>query len=202
MRTVTYGAACSLDGFITARDGAIDWIHFGQGATEYMQRFWPTIDTIVMGRKTFDFANAMGGGGKRKPKKAAATKGATARRKAPANPWAGMKSIVFSRTLDPADYPDVEVVSADAGEYVRELKRQPGKGICVMGGGELACSLFEAGVIDEVGANVHPVLLGAGVPLFRDPGRRIALELAESWVMDGGCVMMMYRVKQEAGNRE
>jgi len=196
MRTVTYGAACSLDGFITARDGAIDWIHFGKDVKAHMERFWPTIDTIVMGRKTFDFANAMGGGKKRRPKKAAAAKGATASRKASGDLWAGMKSIVFSRTLDPADYPDVEIVASDAGEYVRELKRQPGKGICVMGGGELACSLFEAGVVDEVGCNVHPVLLGAGVPLFRDPGRRIPLELVESYTMDGGCVMMKYRVKK------
>ena len=201
MRTVTYGAACSLDGFITARDGAIDWIRFTKDVSAYMERYWSTVDTIVMGRKTFEFANAMGGPKKRKPKKYA--KGATASRKASAkaggkasgNPYAGMKSIVFSRTLDPADFPDVEVVSTDAGAYVRELKQQPGKGICVMGGGELACSLFEAGVIDEVGCNVHPVILGAGVPFFRDPGRRVELELTESYVMEGGCVMMMYRVR-------
>jgi len=86
-------------------------------------------------------------------------------------------------------------VSTDAGEFVRELKRQPGKGICVMGGGELACSLFEAGVIDEVGLNIHPVLLGSGVPLFRDAGKRIPLELTESRVIEGGCVFSNYRVK-------
>jgi dihydrofolate reductase len=63
-----------------------------------------------------------------------------------------------------------------------------------MGGGELARSLFAAGVIDEVGLNVHPVLLGSGAPLFRDAGRRITLELAESRVIDGGCVLSTYRV--------
>ncbi len=196
MRTVTYGAACSLDGFIAARDGAIDWLHWSKDVTAYMERFWPTIDTIVMGRKTFIAGLEMSGAGKkRKAKKAAAAKGATATRKASTNPYAGLTSIVFSRTLDPADYPDVQIVSSDAGEYVRELKRQPGKGICMMGGGELARSLFQAGVIDEVGCNVQPLLLGDGVPLFRDAGRRIALELAESYVMEGGCVMMLYRVR-------
>jgi dihydrofolate reductase len=63
-----------------------------------------------------------------------------------------------------------------------------------MGGGELAQSLLAAGVIDEIGLNVHPVLLGSGVPFFRDPGRRISLELAESRVIDGGCVLSTYRV--------
>jgi dihydrofolate reductase len=85
-------------------------------------------------------------------------------------------------------------VSADAGAFVRDLKRRPGRGICVMGGGELARSLFAAGVIDEVGLNVHPVLLGAGVPLFHDAGR-IPLELIESRVIAGGCVLSTYRVR-------
>ena len=77
---------------------------------------------------------------------------------------------------------------------LRELKQQPGKGICVLGGGELAQSLFQEGVIDEVGLNVHPVLLGSGVPLFRDPGRRVSLVLIESRVIHGGCVLSRYRV--------
>mgnify|MGYP003293691364 CR=1 FL=1 len=55
-------------------------------------------------------------------------------------------------------------------------------------------SSVTAGVIDEVGVNVHPVLLGSGVPLFRDPGARVPLELAESRVIDGGCVLSIYRV--------
>src|SRR5215208_3947906 len=192
MRTVTYGAACSLDLFIAARDGAIDWLQWSKDVTEQMTRFWPTIDTIVMGRKTFDVALTMQGGGGSKGSKRSASKRSA---KKSINPYGDLRSVVFSRTLDPADYPDVEIVSSDAGEFVRELKRQPGKGICVMGGGELACSLLAAGVVDEVGLNIHPILLGDGVPLFRDAGRRIALELAESRVIDGGCVLSIYRVR-------
>jgi dihydrofolate reductase len=92
-------------------------------------------------------------------------------------------------------------VRDDAGEFVRQLKEKPGKGICVMGGGELAQSLLAAGVIDEVGMNVHPILLGSGVPLFRDPGRRISLDLLESRVIDGGCVLSTYRVLTMAAKK-
>ena len=70
-----------------------------------------------------------------------------------------------------------------------------------MGGGELAQSLFAAGVIDEVGLNVHPILLGSGVPFFRDAGRRISLVLAESKVIDGGCVLSTYRVGKQGVKR-
>jgi dihydrofolate reductase len=176
MRTVTYGAACSLDGFIAGPDGSIDWLHFSRDVRQVMATYWATIDVVLMGRKTWEFAatQSAGGGG---------------------SSGQGIASYVFSRTLTepPAG---AHLVGSDAGEFVRTLKRQPGKGICLMSGGDLARSLFEAGVIDEVRLNVHPVLLGSGVPLFRDVGRRIALELAESRVIEGGCVLSTYRVRR------
>ena len=173
MRTVTYGAACSLDGFISPSDGTLDWLHFSRDVQEYMKTYWASIDTVLMGRKTWEVAAAQGGGG-----------GAG---------MGGITTYIFSRTLTSVGR-GAQLVREDAGEFVRRLKEQPGGGICVMGGGELAQSLFAAGVIDEVGLNVHPVLLGSGVPFFRDAGRRIALELADSRVIDGGCVLSMYRV--------
>ena len=107
-----------------------------------------------------------------------------------------MKTYVFSRSLDPASVKGAEVVSENAGEFVRALKAQEGKDICVMGGGELANSLLEAGVIDEIGFNIHPVLLGSGVPLFHRLSRQIDLELIECRPFKNGCVYVLYRVKQ------
>ena len=179
MRTVTYGAACSLDGFIAAADGALDWLHFSRDVQDIMAAYWATIDTVVMGRKTWAGAEAQGGGGG----------------ESGGPEMAGITTYVFSRTLREISGGAL-LVSEDPGEFVRELRRQPGKGICVMGGGELAQSLFEADVIDEVGLNIHPILLGSGVPLFRDPGRRVPLELIESRTIDGGCVLATYRVRR------
>ena len=106
-----------------------------------------------------------------------------------------IKTYVFSRTMKqpPAG---VTIVSEDAGGFVRALKAQPGKGICLMGGGELARSLFEADVIDELGVNVHPVLLGSGVPLVPGLPRPINLELVSVKPIQGGCVYALYRVKR------
>ena len=171
MRIVTYGAACSLDGFITGPDGSIDWLHFSKDVQDVMSAYWKTVDAVLMGRKTWEVAVANGS--------ARATK--------------GVSTYVCSRTVRTVPR-GVELVSTDAGEFVRELKARPGRGICVLGGGELAQSLLAADVIDEVGLNAHPILLGAGVPLFRDAGR-IPLELIESRVIDGGCVLSTYRVR-------
>jgi dihydrofolate reductase len=177
MRIVTYGAACSLDGFIAPADGSMDWLHFSKDVQDIMATYWATVDTMLMGRKTWEVAQAMGGAG--------------------GGGMGGITTYVFSRTLTSAGE-GVHLVSDNAGEFVRKLKEQPGKGICLMGGGELAQSLIEAGVVDEVGLNVHPILLGSGVPFFRDPGRRVHLELAESRIIDGGCVLSMYRVRAAA----
>ena len=63
MRTVTYGAACSLDGFISSADDSMDWLHFSQDVQDVMSKYWPTIDTMLMGRKTWDVAVANGSSG-------------------------------------------------------------------------------------------------------------------------------------------
>ena len=178
MRTVTYGAACSLDGFITGPGGSIDWLHWSDDAQAIMAAYWKTVDTILMGRKTWEFAAAQGG--------------------EPADvPEGAPRSYVFSRTLELIDRPGVTLVKTDPAAFVRELKGRPGGDICVLGGSDLARSLIAAGVVDEVGCNIHPVLLGSGVPLFVDCGRRVSLELKECRAIDGGCVYATYRVKVE-----
>jgi len=171
MRTVTFGVANSLDNYIARSDHAVDWLMWCKEAAEVMSDLWPTIDTILMGRKTFEAAVRNG----------------------QKDGYSGMKNYVFSRIMDRLDGP-VTVVSSDAAEFVRGLKSQEGKGICVMGGGELARPLFEADLIDEIGFNIHPVLLGSGFPLFHPMSRQIDLELKECRAFKNGCVYVAYRV--------
>jgi dihydrofolate reductase len=112
--------------------------------------------------------------------------------------YPGVRNIVFSRTMGPSPDDRVEVVSADASRFLRRLKAAPGKGICVMGGGELAKALFEAGLIDEVGLNIHPVLLGHGIPLFLSMEQQIDLQRLECRPLKNGCVFVRYAVKRVA----
>lgn len=187
MRTVTYGGAVSLDGFLAAADGAIDWLHFSADVQKIMSEYFKGVDTILMGRKTWAVAEAQEGGSKPKSSKKQGEKPRAAR--APA-----MRTYVFSRTLRSIDAPGVELVGGDAVDFVRDLKERPGGRICLMGGGELACSLMGAGLVDEIGLNIHPILLGSGVPVFRDSGRRVKLTLTESRPIQGGCILATYRV--------
>ncbi len=173
MRKVTFGGANSLDNFIARKDHAVDWIMWGKEAADYMNRYWKTIDTILWGRKTYEVA-AKGGG---------------------LTGYGNIKNYLFSRTLKKSPSPDIILVSEDAGKFVRKLKKQKGKDICVMGGGILGQSLLEAGVIDEVGFCIHPVLLGSGIPLFHPMNRQINLKLLECSPFKNGCVLVRYKVK-------
>jgi dihydrofolate reductase len=80
---------------------------------------------------------------------------------------------------------------------MRWLKSEQGKDICLMGGGVLAKSLFEADLIDEIGINIQPVLLGSGIPLFYEMPRQIDLELVKCQELSNGCVALTYRVKHD-----
>jgi len=183
MRTVTYGAAVSLDGFLAGVDGSIDWLHYSRDVQQVMTDYWKDVDTVLMGRKTYEVSVAHRPSSANKPAKTKSTK-----RKVPAVP-----TYVFSRTIKAIDDPGVELVSSDAGEFVRKLKQRPGKGICLLGGGELAQALLSAGLVDEIRLNIHPILLGSGIPTFRDPGHRIKLTLTECRQLDGGCILANYK---------
>lgn len=180
MRKVTYGAACSLDGFIAAADGGVDWLQYSDDVQSIMADYWGRIDTLLMGRKTWEVASRAGEG-----------------QDMSSDIMQGITSYVFSRTLEEIRAPGVHLVSEDAGEFVRRLKRSAGKEICVFGGGDFARSLFRADVIDAVGLNIHPVLLGSGIPLFQDAGR-VPLRLTEVRTIAGGCVYASYDVLPRA----
>lgn len=178
MRKVVYGGACSLDGYLAREDGGVDWLIFGDETMGLLKESANRFDTMLMGRKTYEVALKMMPAGDLS-----------------ANPYGDIETYVFSTTLNAAEHSGVKIVSENAGELVSLLREKDGKDICVMGGGLLARSLFEAGVIDEVGFNVHPLLLGSGVPSFHRMSRQIDLELIDCKPMKNGCVYVLYNVK-------
>ena len=173
MRKVKFSVANSLDNFIARKDGAVDWLMWSGEAALATNGVWQNVDAVLMGRKTYEFALAQSKGKK--------------------NSNSSIRSYVFSRTLQSAE--DAQVISENATDFVRDLKQKEGKDICVMGGGDFAKTLFEADLIDEIGFNIHPVLLGSGIPIFYEMKRQIDLELLTCKPFKNGCVAVTYRVK-------
>ncbi len=174
MRKVTFSVANSLDNYIARKDGAVDWILSGEEATSAMTEFWKTIDAVVIGRKTYEPVLKSG---------------------APIPTYPGVKNYVLSRTLKDSPDKNVEIIGVDVTNFVRKLKEEEGKDIFVMGGGLLAKPLFEANLIDEIGVNIHPMLLGSGIPLFHEISHQVDLELIKSQEFKNGCISISYRVK-------
>jgi dihydrofolate reductase len=171
MRRVRYCVAMSLDGYIAGPNGEHDWIAMDPDID--FAAMMGSFDTIVMGRKTYEAAKAMGGGGGGMP---------------------GMSAYVFSRTLGSKDCPKA-TVSADPRATIEALKAKPGKDIWLFGGGSLFKSMLAEGLVDSVEVGVIPVLLGRGVPLLPESETRARLELARHRVYERtGTVFLEYDV--------
>lgn len=174
MRKVVFGCGNSLDNFIAREDHSVDWLLWDKEVSSISAEQWPRYDTALMGRKTYEVLVSLG-----------------------STSYPNVKNYVFSRTMKKSPNRSVKIISTDVAEFVREMKNQDGKDICVMGGGELAKSLFAADLIDEVGCNIHPVLLGSGIPLFYGQKRQIDLERLDCRVLKNGCVYVLYSVKHK-----
>lgn len=173
MRRISYGAAASLDLYIAGPAEEIDWLRWTKDSAAIAGAGWKGVDTILMGRKTWDFAVRSGGG-----------PGGTSK----------MKTYIFSRTMTEAPA-GAALVRDDAVGFVRALKATPGGDIIILGGGEFGSALIEGGVVDEIGISLHPLLLGRGIPLFRPLAARVALTLIEARPIAGDCVFVRYRVE-------
>jgi dihydrofolate reductase len=174
MRKVTWNAAVSLDLYLAGPDEALDWLKWSDDAAAISGASWQGVDTLLMGRKTYDFAARSKSGGDEAGE-------------------AKIKTFIFSRSM--AEAPKgAGLVQGDATGFVRALKAKEGGGIIVMGGGELASHLIEGGLVDEIGLNVHPLLLGGGVPFFRPMARRVEAAPVEARPIANDCVYLRYRL--------
>lgn len=169
MRSVRYSVASSLDGYIAGPNGEYDWIPMDPDID--FGAIFSRFDTMLLGRRSFELLE----GGE--------------------DFGFDMEKYVFSRTLDPAEHPQVTVVADHAGELVHELKRRDGKDIWLFGGGDLLWSLLAEGVVDGIEVAVIPILLGGGIPLLPAPADRVPLRLEDRRIYEKtGTVWLEYAV--------
>jgi dihydrofolate reductase len=176
-RKVIVHIAASADGYIARPDGDLDWLTSRPAPPGFygMEAFMRTVDTLILGRKTYEISLRLGG--KFEPK---------------------TRNIVFSHHSRPADAPaTVEFVSGPIGPFVSQLQEQPGKDIWLMGGGELIASFLDEQLIDEFVVSVVPVFIGDGIPLIARRERLTALELQSVKQFEDGLVQLYYRVQNQ-----
>jgi dihydrofolate reductase len=182
MRPLRYSINVTLDGCCDHREGVVDEdLH--RHAAENLGR----ADALLFGRVTYEMMEAAW----RPPAQAGATPGWR-------EPWMepfareidAAKKYVVSSTLERVDW-NAELVRGDLGEAVRQLKREPGKGLFV-GGVTLPQALAELGLIDEYEFVVHPRVAGHGPTLFAGLSKHLDLELVSRLEFGSGAVAMLY----------
>lgn len=171
MRKVFVPVANSVDNYIAAKDGGVEWLRDSPEIEAMLTEVFAKVDTVVMGRITYQFAASHG-----------------------MEAYPNAENYVFSSTLNPADYDKVTIVSGDTAAFVRGLKEKDGGDICVMGGAGIIRQCLRHGLIDELHLNLHPLLLGGGAPLFLPLEEPVELELLECRAVPHGCVALSYRV--------
>ncbi|HMH34632.1 MAG TPA: dihydrofolate reductase family protein, partial [Puia sp.] len=154
MRKVILAVAVSLDGFIEGPNGEYDWCFIDQDYS--LSDFFKRIDTIFVGRKTYEMSSAMDGGPAGFPK---------------------FKEYIFSTTLHSVKE-GATLVRGDIKTEVEKIKKEKGKDIWLFGGAALTTSLMNLGLVDELSLAVYPILLGGGKPLFNNIRDRTKLTLA------------------------
>ena len=168
MRKVILGVAVSLDGFIEGPNGEYDWCLTDQdyGLSDFFKR----VDTVFIGRKTYEMTLEMEGGPAGFPK---------------------FKEYIFSTTLDKVKE-GATLIKGDIKTEVERIKNEKGKDIWLFGGASLTTSLMNLGLVDELSLAVHPILLGGGKPLFNNIKDRIKLTLVNTKTYSTGLVSLTY----------
>src|SRR5258705_7493734 len=174
MRKLILSVAVSLDGFIEGPHGEYDWCMLDQ---DYgLSAFFKRVDTLFMGRKTYEMAQAMGD---------AAPSG-----------FPKFKEYIFSTTLTAVKEGAV-LIKTNIKEEVEKIRNEKGKDIWLFGGAGLTTSLMNLGLVDELSLAVHPVLLGQGKHLFNNIKDRIKLTLVETKTYSSGLVSLTYSIGQK-----
>jgi dihydrofolate reductase len=175
-RNVIVHIATSADGYIARPDGDLEWLTSRPAPEGFygMNAFMSSIDTKLLGRKTYEVSLRMG-----------------------AKFDSNSRTIVFSRHPPPADVRSgVEFVNGAIGPFVSSLREQPGKDIWLMGGGELIASFLDEHAIDEFVISVVPAFIGDGIPLLARRHRHVPLDLQSVERFEDGLVQLHYRVQK------
>jgi dihydrofolate reductase len=184
----------SLDGFAAGPNGELEWARVDEETYTYVADLLRTVDTALYGRITYHMMESYWP-------------------TVPANPASAPEDrehahwvehahkVVFSRTLESVTWHNTRLVKENIAEEVARLKHLPGKDMMIFGSPSIVHTLAQRGLIDEYRININPVVLGGGIPLFKDIKAPITLELMGTRVFHSGAVGLHYRTGSDGGTR-
>ncbi len=185
MRNLAVFNMISLDGYFVDANGDMSWAHSDRindpEFSEWVRTNARGGGELLFGRKTYDLMVSH-------------WPTPTAKQNDPvvAEGMNNMPKVVFSRKMQKAAWENTRVVKGDLVEEVRKMKKEPGKGMVIMGSGEIISQLAQAGLIDQYQILVIPIVLGKGRTMFEGVKNRFKLKLTKSRAFANGNVFMCY----------
>ena len=181
MRKVFMFNMISLDGFFAGPKGEIDWHNVDKEFNAFAVEQLKEIETLVFGRVTYELM-------------AGYWPTPTAVKSDPvvAERMNSLAKLVFSKTLNSVEWNNSRLVKGNPAQEISKLKIQQGKALAILGSAVLSASLMETDTIDELRIMVNPVILGSGMPLFRNANSRHPLKLVGSRAFRSGNVLLTY----------
>lgn len=172
----------SVDGFFEAPGRDINWHTVDEAFNDFAIQQLDAAEGLIFGRVTYQLMAEYW-----------PTPAALQDDPGVATRMNSLPKIVFSRTLDQAEWSNTRLVRGDAVETATRLRQEPGGDWLIFGSANLASALTNHGLIDEYRLMVSPLVLGSGSPLFQDLHDRLALNLADSKVFPNGNILLYYR---------
>jgi len=188
MRKIILFMHMSLDGFIARSDGALDWVTMDDKelGEVLIGDMLENSDTMLLGRSLYQGFESYWPNAAKDP--------ATPPDLAEFAKWIDeTQKVVFSKTLESVTWNQSVLEKGDLSESVAKLKSQPGKNIVLFGGAKMSSALAGLGLIDEFRIKLEPVVLGSGVPLFKDVEARVNLKLTFAQSFSSGVVGLIYQ---------
>jgi dihydrofolate reductase len=184
MRKIILMMSVSLDGFFEGPGRELDWQMVDDELHDHFNEELRTMGAFLDGRVTYELMAGFW-------PTADADPSSTGPMVEFARIWQDMPKVVYSRTLERADW-NTTIVRDVVVDEVLELKAQPG-GDLMLGGADLAATFMRHDLIDEYRLYVHPVVIGRGTPLFPTSDARISFAFAETRTFGNGVVLLRYR---------
>lgn len=178
MRKIILFNMITLDGFFAGPNGDIDWHNVDDEFNDFSIEQLNTTDCLIFGRRTYELMTSYW------PTEAALRDDPQVAEK-----MNSISKIVFSRTLQKADWNNTRLVKESTPAEITNLKQQPGKDMFLFGSADLAAALIQNGLIDEFRLMVNPVVLGSGTPMFKE---RLVLKLISARTFKNGNVLLCY----------
>ena len=189
MRNLVLFMHVSLDGFVADPDGGLEWITLEDEIFEFVKQRTDAADTTLYGRVTYEMMQAYW-------PTAADQPGATKHDIEHSAWYNQVDKVVLSRTIQGENLPKTTVISNNLVQEITWLKQSKGREILIFGSPSAAHSLMAEKLIDELWLFINPVLLGHGIPLFKESNEKTLLALIDGHTFPSGVVCLNYRLRQ------